>query len=231
MLLVPSRIYKMFVLISTVSRIQTQEYCRDFIDLTRRGVDVHTACPFDQDTQTKSPEELICCAYWSTPKNKKEHSHHYNRQKRGLIPSPNKSDPIRGITANSSKNRLIKTREAAVDIDGIPWNLKTYCCNEYERCCGGTCCLKEETCCKDDHGNTTVQCCSAGCCKNSRGELACCPEFTRQMLTILTVILFLYIALGIKRAVRVYCNVRPVHLDEFSVLDEKHIKKMSYLFC
>ena len=224
-----------FIISLTLGLVQRQEFCRDFVDLKRRGVDAQMACASQQRSQH---DHRICCAYWTTGEQGAlvDHSQTYSRQKRGRREIEEShvhkgEKPEQTLLSQKSNTNTTKVRRAPVDIHGIPWNLKTYCCNEYERCCSGTCCLREETCCRDDTGNSTQQCCPAGCCRNSRGEVACCPEFTRQVLTLFAIIFVLYVGVGIKNAVRTYCNIRPVHLDDFNVLDEAHIKKMGYLFC
>ena len=206
-------VYQIMALLASLSLTQpSQEFCRDFIDLKRRGINVHTACPFNNKTRTRTPDELICCAHWATPQAHAKKARNFT------------------LTDNHGPMRR-SPDETTVDIEGIPWSLKTYCCNEDEDCCGGKCCPREETCCKDLHGNVTVTCCAAGCCKNSRGEVACCPEFTRRIVSFFVVVMFLYVVVGLVRAVKVYCNIRPVYLDDFKVLEEKRVKEMRYLIC
>ena len=226
---------KLTVFVIFLALVLGQEFCRDFVDLKRRGVDSNVVCSREKYHLDHIGHQ-ICCAYWTTGEEGAlvEHSQTYSRQKRvgQLKQKTYPADKLgqtnftQEIYTNSSSNL-----RRSVKIDGIPWNLQTYCCKEYERCCSGTCCLREEPCCRDDTGNSTQQCCRAGCCRNSRGEVACCPEFTRQVLTIFAIIFIVYVGIGIKSAVRTFCNIRPVHLDDFNVLDEAHIKKMSYLFC
>ena len=119
------------------------------------------------------------------------------------------------------ENQLIKNVE-----------LRHYCCGSHQRCCDGRCCALSDFCCGGQTDGNTL-CCPerSGCCKNTHGEVACCPQLVQQIWLLICIISITYLITGCSRAVRAYCNIRPFEEGSTQLLSESEISAMRYCFC